>query len=344
MAGAMDETNIPGALLQAMQAGAAVRGTTSPNPPVGAVILSATGAVVGIGATQPVGGAHAEVMALRAAGEKARGGTAVVTLEPCAHTGRTGPCATALIDAGIARVFYLHPDPTPQAGGGAQALAAAVVEVGQLTAPDGVEDAVRAWLRAVKLQRPHVTLKFAQTLDGFTAAADGTSQWITGPKAREWVHADRARRDAIIIGTGTALADNPSLTARFSDGSLREHQPRRVVIGKRDLRVAGEKASHLQRLGFEQYDSIEGALKELYASGARDVLVEGGAGLAQGFIEAGAVDALAAYIAPILLGQGRGVLANTVAHTLADAPRFTTVRTTSLGPDVLVEYEARNER
>ena len=344
MAGAMDETCVSEALVEAMRAGAAVRGTTSPNPPVGAVILSATGAVVGIGATQPVGGAHAEVMALRAAGEKARGGTAVVTLEPCAHTGRTGPCATALIDAGIARVYYLHADPTPQAGGGAQALAAAGVEVGQLTAPDGVEDAVLAWLRAVKLQRPHVTLKFAQTLDGFTAAADGTSQWITGPKAREWVHADRARRDAIIIGTGTALADNPSLTARNGDGSLREHQPRRVVIGKRELQAAGEKVSHLQQLGFEQYDTIEGALKELYASGARDVLVEGGAGLAQSFIEAGVVDALAAYIAPILLGQGRGVLANAVAHTPADAPRFTTVRTTNLGPDVLVEYEARNER
>lgn len=343
MAGATDAITVAAALVQAMQAGAAVRGTTSPNPPVGAVILSATGAVVGRGATQPVGSAHAEVMALRAAGEKARGGTAVVTLEPCAHWGRTGPCAAALIDAGITRVFYLHADPTPEAGGGAQALAAAGVEVGQISAPDGIEDAVLPWCRAVKLQRPHVTLKFAQTLDGFTAAADGTSQWITGPKARERVHADRARRDAIIIGTGTALADNPSLTARYGDGSLREHQPRRVVIGSRDLQSAGEKTSHLQQLGFEQYDSIEHALKELYASGARDVLVEGGAGLAQSFIEAGAVDALEAYISPILLGEGRGILAHAVAHTLADAPRFTTVRSTTLGPDVLVEYEARSE-
>ena len=157
-------------------------------------------------------------------------------------------------------------------------MAQAGVDVAKLEKPSHADDALVPWLFAMKARRPHVTLKFAQTLDGFTAAADGSSQWITGEAARDWVHADRAHRDAIIVGTGTALADNPSLTARFSDGSLREHQPRRVIIGKRDLESAGDAASNLRELGYEHYDSIEEALYELYASGARDVLVEGGAG------------------------------------------------------------------
>ncbi|MCZ9295088.1 bifunctional diaminohydroxyphosphoribosylaminopyrimidine deaminase/5-amino-6-(5-phosphoribosylamino)uracil reductase RibD [Corynebacterium yonathiae] len=334
----LQDSIISAALARAMDAGAEVRGTTSPNPPVGAVIVSAAGEVVGVGATQPVGGAHAEVMALREAGDKARGATAVVTLEPCAHTGRTGPCAQALIDAGVAHVYYLHADPTPHAAGGARVLAEAGVGVGKLERPPHADDALAPWLFAVRSHRPHVTLKFAQTLDGFTAAADGTSQWITGESARDWVHSDRAHRDAIVVGTGTALADNPSLTARFSDGSLREHQPRRVIIGKRDLESAGDAASHLRELGYEQYDSIEKALFELYASGARDVLVEGGAGLASSFLKADLVDAISAYIAPLLLGEGRGVLAHPVTQTLSEATRFQRVRMKALGNDVLIEY------
>lgn len=328
------------ALVEAMRAGDSVRGLTSPNPPVGAVILNAEGEIVGVGATQPPGSAHAEIMALLAAGERARGGTAVVTLEPCNHTGRTGPCSQALIAAGIAAVDYLHADPNPVATGGAEALAAAGLKVRQVSAPDaaGVPDALIPWLLSVREQRPHVTLKFAQTLDGFTAAVDGTSQWITGTQARQWVHADRAHRDAIIIGTGTALADDPSLTARYPDGSLREHQPRRVVIGRRDLTAAGDAARNLRRLGYEQYPSVEEALVGLYAEGARDVLVEGGAGLASAFLEADLVDAISAYVAPVLLGAGRGVLDRALVQTLALAPRFHRVETIALGEDVLIEY------
>lgn len=333
-----EDNTISAALDRAMAAGAEVRGTTSPNPPVGAVIVSAAGEVAGVAATQPVGGAHAEVMALRAAGEKARGGTAVVTLEPCAHTGRTGPCTQALIDAGVACVYYLHSDPTSQAAGGARALAEAGVDVIKLEKPPQVEDVLVPWLWAMRTRRPHITLKFAQSLDGFTAAADGTSQWITGESARDWVHADRARRDAIVVGTGTALADNPSLTARFRNGNLCEHQPRRVVIGKRDLKSAGDAASNLRKLGYEQYDSIDEALYELYASGARDVLVEGGAGLASSFLKADLVDAISAYIAPVLLGEGRGVLAHPVTQTLKEATRFQRVGMKPLGEDVLIEY------
>lgn len=323
----------------AMTAGAQARGTTSPNPPVGAVILDAAGEIAGVGHTQPPGGPHAEIMALKAAGEKARGGTAVVTLEPCNHTGRTGPCAQALIDASLGSVYFLHPDPTPQAAGGAAALAAAGITVGTVEAPAGVEDVLIPWLTAMELGRPHVTLKFAQSLDGFTAAVDGTSQWITGAQAREHVHIDRARRDAILIGTGTALADNPSLTARYPDGGLRDNQPRRVVVGRRD--VAKHGAQNLARLGFEQYATPQAALAELYASGARDVLVEGGAGLASSMLELGYVDSIQAYLGNVILGEGTGVLTHAATTTLADAPRWRRHSVIELGDDLLVEYQRK---
>lgn len=326
------------ALRTAMSAGWEVRGTTSPNPPVGAVIVSTAGEIVGTGATQPAGGAHAEVQALAEAVGRTDGATAVVTLEPCRHTGRTGPCTQALIEAGIQEVYYLHSDPNPEAGGGAEALREAGVNVTQLSAPEGTPDALIPWLKSVQLGRPHVTLKFAQTIDGFTAAADGTSQWITGEMARQYVHEDRAHRDAIIIGTGTALTDNPSLTARFPDGSQREHQPRRVVIGRRRLADVGENASNLNRLGFEQYAKIDEALQELYASGARDVLVEGGAGLASGFMNAGLVDWVQVYQAPLLLGEGISVLAHPLTNTLKGAARFSRGQVVALGDDLLINY------
>lgn len=331
------------ALHRAMIAGAGVRGTTSPNPPVGAVVLSATGEVVGVGATQPTGGAHAEIKALEAAGDAARGGSIVVTLEPCNHTGRTGPCAQALLDSGIRTVYYLHADPNPEAAGGAEHLRGQGVEVIKLNSGDESlaplpVDVLIPWLVAVSSQRPHVTVKFAQTLDGFTAATDGSSQWITGEAARAYAHEDRARRDAILIGTGTALADNPSLTARFPDGSLRDNQPRRVVVGTRQLTAAADAASNLIELGYDQYDSIEEALAALYADGARDILVEGGAGLASSFFKKGYVDAIQAYVSPLLLGDGRGVLAHPLAQTLSEAPRFRRVRTVELEEDVLIEY------
>lgn len=332
---------IDDALVRAMRAGESVRGTTSPNPPVGAVILDQDGDIVGVGATQPPGGPHAEIKALRAAGDKARGGTAVVTLEPCNHTGRTGPCAQALIDAGIARVFFLHRDPGAKEGGGADTLRQAGVTARHISARREEPDAVATWLRAVAMERPHVTVKFAQTLDGFTAAPDGSSQWITGPAARELVHEDRARRDAIVVGTGTALSDNPSLTARFPDGSLRGNQPRRVVIGKRRLEAAS--IPNLTRLGFEQYPDIDTAMTKLYRSGARDVLVEGGAGLIQSFFKAGLVDAIQAYLAPVLLGGGRGVVAGALTDTLSGAERFEPVRVKSCGPDIVWELERREE-
>lgn len=316
-----------------------VRGTTSPNPPVGAALFAASGEVIASGGTQPAGGEHAEVQALNKAGQRARGAKMVVTLEPCNHTGSTGPCTEAIIAAGVAEVYFVHADPNPQAAGGAHRLAEAGIEVVQLPWEDlhaaASGDPVVPWLHSINHQRPHVTVKFAQTLDGFTAASDGTSQWITGKSAREHVHNDRAFRDAIVVGTGTALSDNPSLTARWPDGSPQPHQPRRVVVGARDVKVA---AKNLVDLGFEQYESVGQALETLYETGARDILVEGGAGLISAFMQAGVVDAIQAYIAPVLLGDGRGVLAHPVAHTLGDAQRFRLVNHQVLGEDVLIEY------
>ena len=283
-----------GAIAAAIEAGESVRGTTSPNPPVGCALIDASGELIATGATSPAGGPHAEINALRDAGERARGATAVVTLEPCNHTGRTGPCSQALVEAGIARVVYFTADPNDAAAGGAEYLRSHGVEVD--FQPVRIA-ALQPWLRSVRHNRPSVTLKFASTLDGFTAATDGTSKWITGDEARELAHEDRAKLDAIIVGTGTAIADDPSLTARFPDGTLRGHQPRRVVVGTREV-----PEGNLTRLGFEQYATPEEALEALWATGARDVLVEGGATLAASFLELDLVDAVQAYIAPALLG------------------------------------------
>ncbi len=344
---------IQAAVAQASAAAQAVRGTTSPNPPVGAVILnSAATEVLGVGATQPPGGPHAEIMALQAAGEKTRGAIAVVTLEPCNHYGRTGPCSKALLAAGISKLYYVNDDPIPAAHGGADFLRENGVEVQQIAAPTAE---LQPWLKATKQQRVHVTAKFAQTLDGFTAAKDGSSKWITGPIARAHVHQDRRRRDAIIIGTVTALADNPALTARDENGELFPEQPQAVVIGSREVKTA---APALVARGFLQYPDLPTALDALWELGCRDVLIEGGATLLTSAFKLGVVDAIQAYIAPLLLGEGRGVLTAALSSNIGQAKRWEPVasspvvsessemassfeipgkRVRELGPDILVE-------
>ncbi len=312
------------ALEAAITASEEVRGTTSPNPPVGAAIISADNVIVGIGATQPPGGAHAEVMALRDAGAAAQGGRAVVTLEPCNHSGRTGPCAQALLDAGIAAVYYVHADPNPVASGGAQWLKNHGVTVHQL---DTTVAPLQPWLTATVTGRPCVTWKVAQTLDGFTAAQDGSSQWITGETAREHVHYDRSKRDAIIVGAGTFEIDKPQLTARTPDGGLYPNQPRRVVIGNRELIAPG----------WEHYRSIDEALAQLWATGAHDVLLEGGATLASAFFHRELIDAAQVYLAPAFLGAGLGALAQPLGQNITDIRRFQLQSVTQLGEDVLLE-------
>ena len=199
---------------------AALGPVADPNPRVGAVVTATDGRVVGEGFHRGAGHPHAEVEALALAGENANGGTAWVTLEPCDHTGRTGPCSRALLDAGVNRVVFGQADPNPQAAGGAARLRAGGVAVEGGVLVEEARELNRAWTFAVTRGRPRVVWKFAATLDGRSAAADGTSQWITGPAARADVHRLRAESGAIMVGTGTVLADDPSLTVRRPDGAL----------------------------------------------------------------------------------------------------------------------------
>ncbi|KID30280.1 diaminohydroxyphosphoribosylaminopyrimidine deaminase [Prauserella sp. Am3] len=314
-----------------------VRGRTSPNPPVGAVILDADGARVGAGATQPPGGPHAEVMALREAGDRARGGTAYVTLEPCAHHGRTPPCAQALLDAGIATVHYAVADPNPAASGGGALLREAGVDVrGGLLAADVAAGPLRAWLHRTRTGRPHVTWKYAATLDGRVAAADGTSRWISGPTSRGEVHRIRAAADAVVAGTGTVLADDPWLTVRDADGGLAARQPLRVIVGTRGIpetaRVLDEAA---ETLHIRTHDAAE-VLGRLAARGVVDVLLEGGPTLAGAFAAAGMIDRIVAYVAPTLLGAGPTALGPAGVSTITEAHRWRVEGVTMSGDDVRI--------
>jgi diaminohydroxyphosphoribosylaminopyrimidine deaminase / 5-amino-6-(5-phosphoribosylamino)uracil reductase len=326
------------AMARARELGAAVLGTTSPNPAVGAVVLAADGTPVGEGATAPPGGPHAEVAALARAGARARGGTVVVTLEPCAHTGRTGPCADALIAAGVARVVVAVPEPTELAGGGADRLRAAgidlVLGVEEAEAEDG---ALAAWLTGVRKQRPFVVWKVAATLDGRVAAADGTSRWITGEAARAAVHRLRATCDAVVVGSGTALTDDPQLTVRDADGRATGRQPLRVVVDRRGrlprtARVLDDAApTHVSRAA-----GPAGLLAELFERDVRRVLLEGGPTLAAAFLRAGLVDEAIVHLAPTLLGAGPSLVGDLGISTIADALTFSIADLIPMGGDVQI--------
>lgn len=337
-------------------------GSTSPNPAVGCVILDASGATAGEGSHLRAGGPHAEVHALREAGERARGGTALVTLEPCAHTGRTGPCARALVDAGVSRVVYAVADPNAEAAGGAATLAAAGIDVeGGLLAEEAEEGNI-AWLTSVRRGRPFVRWKYAATLDGRSAAADGTSRWITSPGSRADVHRLRAEADAVVVGSGTARTDDPHLGAR--DAALLDSeitQPLRVVVDssasavKPGARVLDGSAPTLIAVA-EDADasrieglapvvrlprapggtglSIPALLRGLYERDVRSVLLEGGPTLAGAFVAARAVDQVVGYLAPALLGAGPHVLADAGIGTIAEALRLRVTGADRIGPDL----------
>jgi diaminohydroxyphosphoribosylaminopyrimidine deaminase / 5-amino-6-(5-phosphoribosylamino)uracil reductase len=396
--GARPPLTIDAAMARALDL--AARGPThGPNPRVGCVLLApparpldslpdaaAPGlvdrsprAVLAEGFHRGAGTPHAEAAALadaRGRGVDVRGATAVVTLEPCDHTGRTGPCAQALLDAGVAEVVYAVADPNPVASGGAERLRAAGVHVaaGLREAEGGA--LLGPWLVAVRRGSPYVTLKLASTLDGRVAAADGTSQWITGPAAREHAHGVRAQVDAILVGTGTVITDDPSLTARLPANAsaadtehalrladdqflrvaggvvgpqpgLADHQPLRVVVGLRDLppglRLAPGGAWTTDGGGpvlHVRTRDVHAVLAELASREARHVLVEGGPGLATAFLAAGVVDEIHAYVAPVLLGAGLGAVGDLGVSTLAGAPRFRTHDVRRLGEDVLIVARA----
>ncbi|MBB5804448.1 diaminohydroxyphosphoribosylaminopyrimidine deaminase/5-amino-6-(5-phosphoribosylamino)uracil reductase [Saccharothrix ecbatanensis] len=326
------------AMALAIAASERVRGTTSPNPPVGCVILDADGVLVGEGATKPPGGPHAEVVALAQAGERARGGTAFVTLEPCAHHGRTPPCTRALLDAGVARVVHAVADPNPKAAGGADVLRAAGVRVESGVLADDVERGpLRAWLHFARTGRPHVTWKYAASLDGRVAAADGTSRWISSEESRAEVHDFRTKVDAIMVGTGTVRADDPRLTARVPRrGQDVVRQPLRVVVGTSDLppgaRVLDDEAETLH-LRTHDADVVLGALA---ARGVVDVLLEGGPTLAGAFAGARRIDRVLAYLAPKFLGAGPSALADAGVSTVTGAVALVVEQVSMCGPDVRI--------
>lgn len=305
-----------------------------PNPRVGCVILDAQGDVVGEGWHRGAGTAHAEVVALEAAGAAARGGTAVVTLEPCNHTGRTGPCAQALLAAGIARVVFAQADPTPEASGGAATLAAAGVAVSDGLLADEAEAVNHTWTFARRSGRPFVTWKFATTLDGRSAAADGTSQWITGSAMRLAMNSRRARCGAIVVGTGTALADDPRLTVRDAHGQPVEDQPLRVVVGDRPVpasaRVRGNDGRFLQLPG----DDPRATLEELATQAIHHVWLEGGPTLAAAWWRAGVVDEVVCCLAPALLGAGRPAVADLGITTITGIDRLRLVDVEYHGDDL----------
>ncbi|MCL2787739.1 MAG: bifunctional diaminohydroxyphosphoribosylaminopyrimidine deaminase/5-amino-6-(5-phosphoribosylamino)uracil reductase RibD [Micrococcales bacterium] len=310
-----------------------------PNPRVGCLLLTKDGLVAGGGVHRGAGHHHAEVEALKDAvrnGRSVAGGTAIVTLEPCAHTGRTGPCTQALIDAGIDRVAFAISDPSPQGGGGAEALREAGIEVAADIDPKAGRELNRAWFHSVSSGRPYVTLKTATTLDGRIAAADGTSQWITSPEARAHAHEIRANVDAILVGTGTALADDPALTARLQDGRLAEHQPLRVVMGLRELPAEARLRGEGGELVIVRSRDPGEVLEVLAQREVRHVLIEGGASVATAFVRAGLVDEVHAYVEPMVLGAGRSVVEDVGVATLAKAPRWGTHEVKALGSTAFV--------
>ncbi|HNM95408.1 MAG TPA: bifunctional diaminohydroxyphosphoribosylaminopyrimidine deaminase/5-amino-6-(5-phosphoribosylamino)uracil reductase RibD [Mycobacterium sp.] len=312
-----------------------VKGSTYPNPPVGAVILDAAGDVVGTGGTEPVGGPHAEVIALHAAGERAAGGTAVITLEPCNHHGRTPPCVDALLAAGVAAVVFAVADPNPAAAGGAERLRAAGVTVtGGVCADEVAGGPLREWLHKQRTGLPHVTWKFATSVDGRSAAADGSSQWITGEAARADVHRRRAAADAIVVGTGTVFADNPTLTARLPGGSLAEHQPLRVVVGHREIAPEANVLNDDSRTMVISTHDPDEVLRAL--SDRTDILIEGGPTLAGAFLRAGAIDRILAYVGPILLGGPIMAVDDVGVPTIARALRWSYDGVERIGPDLLL--------
>jgi diaminohydroxyphosphoribosylaminopyrimidine deaminase / 5-amino-6-(5-phosphoribosylamino)uracil reductase len=327
------ETDEDEALMQeAIAIAATVRCTTSPNPWVGCVIVPAGDGPAIEAATEPPGGPHAEAAALAAAGGAARGATVYVTLEPCSHHGRTPPCADALVSAGVRRVVIGIEDPDPMVSGrGIQKLREGGVDVVVGVCAAQVSDQLAPYIKHRTSGRPWVVLKLAATLDGRTAAADGTSQWITGPLARADAHRLRAESDAVLVGAGTIRADDPALTVRDAEG----RDPLRVVLGA--IPAGARVAPALSLTG-----DLGAVLEQLGDRGVLQVLVEGGPTVAAGFHRAGLVDRYVFYLAPALTGgdDGQGMFRGPGVSTIGDLWRGRIVTIEQLGPDLRVELAA----
>jgi len=320
------------AMSAAIDAAESARLTSRPNPWVGAAVVDSSGAVIATGATEPVGGRHAEVVALgRACAEEA---TLAVTLEPCSHHGRTPPCVEAIIAAGVARVLIGVEDPDPRVcGGGIAALREAGVEVVTGVLADQVEQQLGAYLHHRRTGRPYVIAKMAATLDGRTAAPDGTSNWISGEEARREVHRLRAESDAVLVGAGTVRADNPRLTVRDAEGP----DPLRVVLG-----IAPDQAEI--RPCLEWTDAPEALLDHLGSEGHLQLLVEGGAETVGTLLERDLIDRLVVYLAPSLHGGSGGhhLVGGVGATTIAELRRGRFIDVRRVGEDIRVEFDPRS--
>lgn len=345
----MNATNTPTVALATAMARALELATKGPmtggNPRVGCVLLDSTGAICAEGWHEGSGTPHAEVMAManaRAAGISTQGLTAVVTLEPCAHTGKTGPCAEALVEAGIARVVFSVDDPGVDSSGGAQVLEGAGIEVVRgVMNQEGVA-LIERWHHSVSSGRPWVTLKWAMSWDGRAAAADGTSQWITGPATREKVHQDRSEHGAIVVGTNTVLVDDPSLTARTSSGDLHDHQPLAVVAGNTEVPQGAKIRSHPGGFRHVPGHDPHAVLAQLLSEGIRSVYVEGGPTLASAFITAGVVDEIHITVGPMLIGGPMMAVRDLGVSTMSEVIGLDIRDITRLGDDVVVTARPRS--
>ncbi len=334
---------------------AARQGVRGANPLVGAAIIDADGTFLAIGYHRGAGTAHAEadvITRLLGTGVKRdlSAATLIVTLEPCSHFGRTGPCTQAILDAGIGNVVFAVADPHQPASGGGEILANEGINVRMGLMAAEAEDLNRQWFIAVRENRPFITARLAQSVDGRIAAVDGTSQWITSEASRQDSHRLRARVDAIVVGTGTVLADNPRLTARAADDRAASEQPLRVVMGLRkipdDAAVRGTAATphSPDRLGEDDFLALHThdpavVVRELHSRGVGHLMIEGGAKINAAFLASGMVDELVVYLAPMLLGAGIPALTDLGIGTLADAQLWEWDATTTgpvevLGPDL----------
>jgi diaminohydroxyphosphoribosylaminopyrimidine deaminase/5-amino-6-(5-phosphoribosylamino)uracil reductase len=309
-----------------------------PNPRVGCVLLAPDGTEIAEGFHRGAGTPHAEAAALAGAGNDARGATAVVTLEPCNHTGRTGPCAQALITAGVARVVFAQPDPNPEAAGGAETLGAAgiAVEIGLLEHESRALN--HAWTFAHEHGRPFVTWKFATTLDGRSAAADGSSRWVSGEESRRDTQRLRAECDAILVGTNTIVVDDPQLTVRDdADQNLPpDQQLLRVVLGEREIPIGARVLDDAATTEHLRTRDIAEALSALRDRGVGHLFLEGGPTVAAAFVNGGYVDRVVAYVAPKLLGSGPNAVADLGIESITDALELQVDDVVVVGHDVRI--------
>ena len=317
-------------------------GKTAPNPIVGAVIIDSAGNVVGEGFHDRVNSPdHAEVVAIKAAGDKTKGATIVVSLEPCNHTGSTGACVQAIIDAGITTVVFAVRDPNPVAAGGAQALKVAGVNVVSGVLELEAAYSNRAWLMKIKKNRPFFTWKVAATLDGKVAAADGTSKWITNETSRGDVQVLRRQADAILVGTNTVIADNPHLIPR-GDFAGYAGNPIRVICGEQELApesLVFDSAAQTVVVKSKDLDVLVEKLNEL---GVNHVFVEAGPTLASAMVDHCLMDELVIYQAPTFLGTGKHFFAFDYPTTITDQMRLDHISTQVLDGDVKSTYRIRN--